>query len=382
MVRNNSNATSIMNESSQAIQDSVASSPKSQNPLPVAQAEGTSNAVGNAAPRRIVRRRPPTNHSNVVAIDPDFLKEVLDASNLPVNVYSFEIERTVQRCVSLNASHVALQMPEGLLLYATVLVDVLQKLLRFVTKSVTNLQVSILSDVTYGACCIDDLTASQLGCQLLIHYGHSCLVPIQHTVIPVQYVFVEIQFYIPHLVQSLVATFFPVTAASTNSSRNDDDDLALVQQMKDLWNKPDNMDKKDERLHLYLLGTIQFRHALVEAREQLLRHFEELQSKPDRLLPGDLTISIPQCKPLSPGEVLGCTSPILNAHLQQEPTNGDNVSGRTRAVVCFVADGRFHLESTMIANHTKIDTFYRYDPYSRVLSIEAYGASVPCFFMF
>jgi 2-(3-amino-3-carboxypropyl)histidine synthase len=357
----------IMSEAPQAIQDSSASSFQSSNPPAAAPVVGTIDTAGagNVVPRRIVRRRPnPGNQVHNVAIDPILLKEVLDASNLPVNVYSFEIERTVQRCVSLNATHVALQMPEGLLLYATVLVDVLQKLVRSVTKSTINLQVSILSDVTYGACCIDDLTASQLGCQLLIHYGHSCLVPIQHTVIPVQYVFVEIQFYIPHLVQSLRATLF-LGAASSSSATPNDDDVVLVRKLKDLCND-------EERLHLYLLGTIQFRHALVEVKDQLLRRFEELRSTPGLLLPRDFTVSIPQCKPLSPGEVLGCTSPTLNAHLQEQE-NGENRG--TRAVVCFVADGRFHLESTMIANHTKIDTFYRYDPYSRVLSIEAYGAS-------
>ena len=33
----------------------------------------------------------------------------------------------------------------------------------------------ILADVTYGACCVDDYTAKALGCDMLIHYGHSCL---------------------------------------------------------------------------------------------------------------------------------------------------------------------------------------------------------------
>ena len=32
-----------------------------------------------------------------------------------------------------------------------------------------------MGDVTYGACCIDDYTALALGCDILIHYGHSCL---------------------------------------------------------------------------------------------------------------------------------------------------------------------------------------------------------------
>ena len=352
-----------MNDASQASHDSSVLSPPSSSLNPP-----------QAPPRRIVRRRPnQANQPDTVAIDPILLKEVLEASNLPFSVYSFEIERTVQRCISLKASHVALQMPEGLLLYATVLVDVLQKLVRSVTNGETNLQVIILSDVTYGACCIDDLTASQLGCQLLIHYGHSCLVPIQHTVIPVQYVFVEIQFYIPHLVQSLVVTLFPSKSRTQPGVRtptlNDTvaDEIAFLDNVKEMFVGSTD----EERLHLYLLGTIQFRHALVEVRDQLLRQFEEMKLKPEQTLPNDFSISIPQCKPLSPGEVLGCTSPLLNAHLQHDGNN--NVGFRTRAVVCFVADGRFHLESTMIANHTKISTFYRYDPYSRVLSVEAYG---------
>ena len=36
----------------------------------------------------------------------------------------------------------------------------------------------VLGDVTYGACCVDDFTARSLGAEFMIHYGHSCLVPI------------------------------------------------------------------------------------------------------------------------------------------------------------------------------------------------------------
>ena len=32
-----------------------------------------------------------------------------------------------------------------------------------------------MGDVTYGACCVDDYTAVALGCDMLVHYGHSCL---------------------------------------------------------------------------------------------------------------------------------------------------------------------------------------------------------------
>ncbi len=33
-----------------------------------------------------------------------------------------------------------------------------------------------MGDVTYGACCVDDFSASALRCDFLLHYGHSCLV--------------------------------------------------------------------------------------------------------------------------------------------------------------------------------------------------------------
>lgn len=41
--------------------------------------------------------------------------------------------------------------------------------------SFTNSTTVIMGDVTYGACCVDDYTAIALGCDFLVHYGHSCL---------------------------------------------------------------------------------------------------------------------------------------------------------------------------------------------------------------
>ena len=394
-----------------------------------------SSSISSTRHRRILQRRrrvaPDQQQSSLVTLDTEYIQQVLQESNLPIQVYSFEMERTVQRCCSMILQqqqpsssssvtlnfHAALQMPEGLLLYATVLVDVLQKLIshhyhrhhqqlqhdhrandrHINSEEITrvndtirplDVQMSILSDVTYGACCIDDITASLMKCHLLIHYGHSCLVPIQHTVIPVHYVFVEIQFYIPHCVDSIDQTLFPppcTTSTTTAVAATD------TTHFEPLLLGP---------IHVYLLGTIQFRHALSEIRDQLLLKYHDRRRRHRRPANDDdddddktttttalLTISIPQCKPLSPGEVLGCTSPILNHHHHQyHSTDDDDSTNRitatstttssskaTRAVVCFIADGRFHLESTMIYNHSVIDTFYRYDPYSRILSIEQYG---------
>ena len=39
----------------------------------------------------------------------------------------------------------------------------------------------MMGDVTYGACCVDDFSAAALGADLLVHYGHSCLVPVDVT---------------------------------------------------------------------------------------------------------------------------------------------------------------------------------------------------------
>lgn len=264
-------------------------------------------------PRRIIRRRRTNHASNTTQsfkIDPILLDKVAKGSALP-SAYSFEIEKTVKRCVQLNASHIALQFPEGLLMYATVLGDVLKRLTPCLE------HVTILTDVTYGACCVDDRTAASLGCQLLVHYGHSCLVPMPHTKIPCLYVFVEVEFDIDHMIECLKVTLLDTEALGEETSPPP----------------------------LALLGTVQFRHALMAAAEKLTAAgFTN-------------SITVPQVKPLSPGEVLGCTSP------SKIPSD---------VVVLFVADGRFHLESTLIAN-PQISGCYRYDPYGQTLTKEVYG---------
>ena len=344
-------------------------------------------------PRRIIRRNKKNGGSgganndqgNSSIVDPTLLEKVLKESNLPYQVYSFEIVKTVEKIVSLNAHHVALQMPEGLLMYSTVLSDVFQRLVAAArppmaqntkdeqTSSSSSqstpplLQLSILGDVTYGACCVDDLGAQALGCDLLVHYGHSCLVPIQHTAIPCLYVFVEITIDVPHAVQCL-----HLTIQQQQRAQQDEEDV-----------------EKHPLPQIYLMGTIQFRPALMEARRLL---------KSDEY--GYTDVTIPQAKPLSPGEVLGCTSPVLTDKNESDGeccdngictsgSSGDNKSScssdgcqdnshntqisknKNNSVVLFIADGRFHLESTMISN-PHIPHFYRYDPYGKNLTEEKY----------
>lgn len=74
-----------------------------------------------------------------------------------------------------------------------------------------------------------------------------------------------------------------------------------------------------------------------------------------KIIGAEYCITIPQSHPLSPGEILGCTSPRL-------PSNEE--------AILYLGDGRFHLESIMIANPEV--PAYQYNPYSKVFSREYY----------
>jgi 2-(3-amino-3-carboxypropyl)histidine synthase len=171
---------------------------------------------------------------------------------LPSN-YNFEIHKTVWNIQKFSAKKVALQMPEGLLLYSCIISDILEQF--------TGVETLIMGDVTYGACCIDDFTARALGCDFLVHYAHSCLVPIDVTEMKVLYVFVTIDIDRQHLLNTLVEQF---PAGS----------------------------------RLALTGTIQFNptvHAIIP-----------------ELAGVGIQATAPQAMPLSKGEVLGCTSARLS----------------------------------------------------------------------
>jgi len=216
---------------------------------------------------------------------------------LPSN-YNFEIHKTIWRLQESNSKRVAIQFPEGLLRYACIISDILEKFAK--------VEVVILGDVTYGACCIDDFGARALGCDFLVHYGHSCLIPIQQTSgITTLYVFVDIKIDVQHFVDTIKLNF----------------------------TSPD--------VKMVLVGTVQFVSSLHSAK-QLLSSFYK-------------NIVIPQSKPLSQGEILGCTSPKINDECD---------------VIIYLADGRFHLESIMISNPNI--PAYKYDPYAKVFSREEY----------
>ncbi len=245
--------------------------------------------------------------------DPNLARAV---KPLPAN-YSFEIHKTIWRLRTGNVSRLALQFPEGLLLYATTLADIFKVFVPSIK------DVVILGDVTYGACCVDDYAATALGCDFLVHYGHSCLVPVSMTTCKTLYVFVDILFDEEHLMQSIRKNF------------------------------PNRTDK------IALAGTIQFASAIGKVRETLRPFYE--------------CFDVGRTKPLSPGEVLGCTAPSLGDGEVMGARSGDSMGEegkKAHDAIVFVADGRFHLEAMMIANPNV--PAYRYDPYERVLTREYY----------
>ncbi|KAJ3590723.1 hypothetical protein NHX12_008672, partial [Muraenolepis orangiensis] len=157
-----------------------------------------------------------------------------------------------------------------------------------------------MGDVTYGACCVDDFTARALGADFMVHYGHSCLIPIDSTAgIKMLYVFVDIQ-----------------------------------------------MD------NVHFLDTVKFNfpagHYLALAVSAALRPEYE--------------VLVPQCRPLSPGEILGCTSPRLDPNVK---------------AILYLGDGRFHLESIMIAN-PEIPAYREYYDHDAMRAIRLQSIETAC----
>ncbi|KAI1091496.1 putative diphthamide synthesis protein-domain-containing protein [Rostrohypoxylon terebratum] len=242
----------------------------SQNGDPLTSESGAVQAPQPRRAPRLLNQVPPELLS-----DPE-LKAAI--ALLPSN-YSFELPKTIHRIRTSGARRVALQMPEGLLMFATTISDI-------VAQFCAGVETLILGDVTYGACCIDDYTARALGCDLLVHYAHSCLIPVDVTQIRVLYVFVDISIDATHLLATLERNFAPPKKVA-------------------------------------VVGTIQFNATIHGVRGALEK--------------AGFGVLVPQIAPLSRGEILGCTSPRLS--------DDEDVD-----FILYLGDGRFHLESIMIHN--------------------------------
>jgi 2-(3-amino-3-carboxypropyl)histidine synthase len=168
-----------------------------------------------------------------------------------------------------------------------------------------------MGDITYGACCVDDFTASMLGAQLLVHYGHSCLVPT--TVanrIDTIYVFVTIDFNVEASIESIQSLLHSEGLRTRSSNK------MIVEE------------EKASLVKVSLVSTIQFANSLAAIKIALEQDGESNKASGKKI-----QVNIPRSKPLSSGEILGCTAPKVDDD-----------------VIIYVGDGRFHLEAMMMAN--------------------------------
>lgn len=276
---------------------------------------------------------------------------------LPHN-YNFELPKSIAQIKKNDAKRVALQMPEGLAMYGCAIVDIIERF--------TGAECVIMGDVTYGACCIDDYTARALGCDMMIHYGHSCLgellllplhnltthdieprvVPVDTTTIKTLYVFVEISVDRPHLAASVRLNFphcIPPRSSSTLSNaalaKGKGPELEIaIEPSSAPSTSPDSTSRTEEEVRqekptkLAVVGTIQFVAAVqglksdLEIEEAAYSQQLAIEAPPTTSSEGDevkgprgvqdekrgkFEIIVPQVKPLSPGEILGCTAPRL-----------------------------------------------------------------------
>jgi 2-(3-amino-3-carboxypropyl)histidine synthase len=99
-------------------------------------------------------------------------------------MYDLEVESVVKIIEENRYRAVAVQLPEGLKDRATQLASFIQ--------SETGSMVFIIGDPCYGACDLADDVAETMGCDALLHFGHSKV--IGETRIPVHYFEVELDF--------------------------------------------------------------------------------------------------------------------------------------------------------------------------------------------
>jgi 2-(3-amino-3-carboxypropyl)histidine synthase len=192
---------------------------------------------------------------------------------------------------------------------------------------------------------------------MLVHYGHSCLVPIDATRIRTLYVFVEISIDSDHLAKTIRhnfpserETFLRDVVHATDSSTHGGVVVPIGTVIGGQRRiKGEGRERRGEikleqdthvpqlltpskRTRLALVSTIQFAAALNRLKEDLsISAGEETLSlqksgdmtvdQPSAIVPysssqdldtGTYEITVPRSKPLSPGEILGCTAPRLD----------------------------------------------------------------------
>ncbi|XP_058094195.1 uncharacterized protein LOC131240140 [Magnolia sinica] len=120
---------------------------------------------------------------------------------------NYEIARTADFIRSRNFTRVALQFPDELLKDSTRVASALRDELRssLVGESEPSdrrdVGIYVMADTTYGSCCVDEVGASHVDADCVVHYGHTCLSPT--STLPALFVFGKASLDVNACVESL-----------------------------------------------------------------------------------------------------------------------------------------------------------------------------------
>lgn len=92
---------------------------------------------------------------------------------------NYEISRSATFIRNRNFTRVALQFPDELLKDSTRVVSALRDKVCSSEDNASdkNVGLYVMADTTYGSCCVDEVGASHINADCVIHYGHTCLSP-------------------------------------------------------------------------------------------------------------------------------------------------------------------------------------------------------------
>ncbi|WJX16458.1 hypothetical protein P8452_06479 [Trifolium repens] len=121
---------------------------------------------------------------------------------------NYDIAATSDFIRTHNFTRVALQFPDDLLKDSTRVVAVLRKRLQSLRESditecgeETDIGLYVMADTAYGSCCVDEVGASHINADCVIHYGHTCFSPT--TALPAFFVFGKASIGIADCVESM-----------------------------------------------------------------------------------------------------------------------------------------------------------------------------------
>ncbi|XP_063704681.1 2-(3-amino-3-carboxypropyl)histidine synthase subunit 2 [Culicoides brevitarsis] len=127
------------------------------------------------------------------------LERTIENTDQEIKLDEIWNEAELQRCTSWIKTHafknVCLQFSDELLTFSIKITAEIRE------KSETN--VFILGDTSYGACCVDEIAASHIQADAIIHFGNACLSKV--TRLPVLYVFHKFSFDTGDFLQNVEA---------------------------------------------------------------------------------------------------------------------------------------------------------------------------------